>query len=116
MIVIVKPILTVIPCFGLFGRFCVGDFEFVLGLVVLKVILSNTSSLSSYLQGKRVDVMTAWKTADATIETLNSCRNEECFNLTWKRAKALSNEIKQSIKGSEFLFKEAKVPRNRQPS
>ena len=54
-------------------------------------------------------MITARKTADATIETLNSCPNEECFNLTWKRAKVLSNEIKQSIKGSEFLFKEAKV-------
>lgn len=32
------------------------DFEFVFGLVLLKVILSNTSNLSSYLQGKRVDV------------------------------------------------------------
>ena len=61
-------------------------------------------------------MITARKTAEAKIETLNSCRNEECFNLTWKRAKVLSNEINQSIKGSEFLFKEAKVPRNRQPS
>ncbi len=35
------------------------DFEFVLGLCVLKVILSNTNALSSYLQGKNVDVISA---------------------------------------------------------
>ena len=92
------------------------DFEFVFGLVLLNVILSNTSTLSSYLQGKRVDVITARKTADATIETLNGCRNEECFSLTWKRAEVLSNEIKQSMEGREFSFKEAEVPRNRRPS
>ncbi|XP_028407182.1 zinc finger MYM-type protein 1-like [Dendronephthya gigantea] len=30
------------------------DFEFVLGLCILKVILSNTSAMSTYLQGKKV--------------------------------------------------------------
>ena len=30
------------------------DFQFILGLCVLKIILSNTSSLSAYLQGKTV--------------------------------------------------------------
>ena len=41
------------------------DFKFVFGLVVLKVILSNTDSLSKYLQGKNVDVIAAKETAEA---------------------------------------------------
>ena len=57
------------------------DFKFVFGLVVLKVILSNTDSLSKYLQGNNMDVITAKKTADATIETLSKCRNEESFQM-----------------------------------
>ena len=40
------------------------DFEFVFGLELLKVILIQTSSLSSYLQGKNVDIWTARLKAD----------------------------------------------------
>ncbi|CAH3181786.1 unnamed protein product, partial [Porites lobata] len=40
------------------------DFQFILGLCVLKIILSNTSSLSAYLQGKTVDVVTARRNAN----------------------------------------------------
>ena len=62
------------------------DFQFVFGLVVLKVILLNTDGLSGYLQGKKMDVVTAKKTADAVIKTLSGCRNEEIFDLMWSRA------------------------------
>ena len=57
------------------------DFQFILGLCVLKIILSNTSSLSAYLQGKTVDVVTARRNANLTLETLRSCRNEESLSL-----------------------------------
>ena len=57
------------------------DFKFVFGLILLKVVLSNTDSLSKYLQGKNMDVITAKKTADLTISTLPKCRNEEGFHL-----------------------------------
>ena len=39
------------------------DFKFVYGLMVLKLILSNTDNLSRYLQGEKMDVITAKKTA-----------------------------------------------------
>ena len=55
------------------------DFEFVYGLMVLKLILSNTNNLSRYLQGEQMDVITAKKTADAVVKTLSNCRNEESF-------------------------------------
>ena len=57
------------------------DFEFSLGLQVLKVIFSNTNALSRYLQGQEVDVMSAKTTCDATVLTLEKCRSDESFNL-----------------------------------
>ena len=48
------------------------DWEFIFGLCLLKVILSNTSSLSQYLQGKTVDVISARRNADMTIQTYAS--------------------------------------------
>ena len=35
------------------------DFVFVLGIVILKIILSNSNALSIYLQGKSVNVVSA---------------------------------------------------------
>ncbi|PFX12798.1 Zinc finger MYM-type protein 1 [Stylophora pistillata] len=52
------------------------DLEFVFGLCVLKVILSNTNSLCQYLQGRTVDVISACRNADLTIQTLRQCRKE----------------------------------------
>lgn len=92
------------------------DFKFVFGLVVLRVILSNTDGLSKYLQGKNVDVIAAKKTAEATIEALTKCRNEESFQMAWSRAKILSQMIEKEIDGTQFSFKDATAPRFRQPS
>lgn len=89
------------------------DFQFVFGLVVLKVILSNTDALSRYLQGKKMDVVTARKTADAMIKTLSGCRNKETFDLMWSRADIVVQQIKKEIEGTEFTFKDAKVPRTK---
>ena len=40
------------------------DWEFIFGLCVQKVILSNTNSLCLYLQGKTVDVISPRRNAD----------------------------------------------------
>jgi hypothetical protein len=93
------------------------NFKFVFGLVVLRVILiSNTDSLSKYLQGKNVDVITAKETADGTTEALTKCRNEESFQIAWSRAKILSQTIKREINGTTISFKDATAPRCRQSS
>lgn len=89
------------------------DFEFVFGLLLLKVILSNTNSLSRYLQGKSMDVITAKRNADLTIKTLRECRNEDNFELLWKRAQIFCDKIKEEIKETRFTFKDAKAPRRR---
>jgi hypothetical protein len=92
------------------------DFEFVFGLILLKMILLNTNSLSKYLQGRSIDVITAKRNSDLTIKTFQKCRDEKSFELLWKRAEILCRDIKAEIIGEEdFVFKEARAPRS-QPS
>ena len=87
------------------------DWEFIFGLCLLKVILSNTSSLSRYLQGKTVDVISARRNADMTIQTLRQCRNEESFNSVWQIASAMGLKIKKWLTNSQFELREARAPR-----
>ena len=91
------------------------DFEFILGLCVLKVILSNTNSLSKYLQAKNMDVITARRNADLTISTLRKCRNEESFENIWERADQISQNMKAWIEDTPVTFRDARVP-HRKPS
>ena len=91
------------------------DFDFVFGISLLKVILSMTSSLSNYLQSKTMDVTTARRTGELTIQTLLDCRNEESFDELWERTQIISNEIRQAIVDSRFSFKEARLPRQKKP-
>ncbi|XP_068680521.1 zinc finger MYM-type protein 1-like [Montipora foliosa] len=81
--------------------------------MVLKLILSNTDNLSRYLQGEQMDVITAKKTADAVVKTLSNCRNEESFTLMWSHADVIAQKIKIVIEGTQFTFRDAKVPRTR---
>ena len=55
------------------------QFEFVLGLMILKAILSNSSALSRFLQEENVDVINAKRNADLTIKTLREFRDEDDF-------------------------------------
>ena len=87
------------------------DWEFIFGLCLLKVILSNTSSLSRYLQGKTVVVISARRNADMTIQTLRQCRNEESFNSVWQIASAMGLKIKKWLTNSQFELREARAPR-----
>lgn len=89
------------------------DFEFVFGLLILKVILLNTNSLSRYLQGKSMDVITAKRNAYLTIKTLSGCRNEDNFELLWERAEIFCDRMKEEIKETLFTFKEARAPRTK---
>ena len=71
------------------------DLEFIFGLCVLKVILNNTYSLCRYLQGKTVDIISARRNADMTIQTLHQCRSEESFNNVWQIASAMGPKMKK---------------------
>ena len=86
------------------------DFEFVYGLMVLKLILSNTDNLSRYLQREQMDVITAKKTAGAVVKTLSNCRNGESFTQMWSHADVIAQKIRIGIEDTKFTFK---VPRIR---
>ena len=60
-----------------------------------------------------MDVITAKKTADAVVKTLSNCRNEENFTLMWSHADVIAQKIKIGIEGTQFTFRDAKVPRTR---
>ena len=89
------------------------DFEFILGLCILKVILSNTNSLSRYLQSKNMDVITARRNADFTIRTLGECRNDDSFDKIWQRADQISQNIKSWIENTRFSFCDTRIPRQK---
>jgi len=93
------------------------DFVFVLGIVILKIILSNSNALSIYLQGKFVDVVSAKSTADMTVsvKTLSNLRTDNSFTTVWEMAEANRQDIKNVIEGTDFTFKEARQPRKKQP-
>ena len=92
------------------------DFEFMIGLSILKIILANTSALSSYLQGQTIDVISARRTARDTTETLEGCRSTDSFQLIWQGTVTLGQKIEDLIDGQGFQFKEPKLPRRKRPS
>ena len=89
------------------------DLEFIFGLCVLKIILSNTNSLSRYLQGKTVDVISARRNADMTIQTLRQCWSEESFKSMWQTASAMGLKMKKWLANSQFELREARAPRHK---
>lgn len=93
------------------------DFEFVFRLNVLKVILSSTSDLSRYLQGKSIDAISAKRVTDLTIQTLRTCRTDEAFEHVWALTDSMSERFKELIKDwPRFSFRDATAPRSRQVS
>ena len=62
---------------------------------MLKVILCSTSDLSRYLQGKSIDVISAKRAADLTIQTLRTCRTDEAFEQVWALTDSMSERFKE---------------------
>jgi hypothetical protein len=96
---------------GLLTAMC--NFDFVLGLIVLKVILSNIAALSRFLQGKTMDVITARRNAELTIATLLQIRTEKSFDALWSTAEKLSDQLRVTARNSKITFREAKVQRKK---
>ena len=89
------------------------DMDFIIGLCVLNVILNNTHSLCQYLQGKNIDVLSARRIANMTMETLRRCRSEQQFGLVWQMASLMGLKVKTWLANSPFEFREARAPRHR---
>ena len=60
-----------------------------------------------------MDVITAKTTADAVVNTLSNCRNEESFTQMWSHADVIAQKIRIGIEGTKCTFRDAKVPRTR---
>ena len=109
-----KNIKTYTDSTALLNAIC--SFDFVFGLLLLKVILLNINSLNKYLQGKKIDVINAKRNADLTMKTLGGCRNNNDFELLWSSVEIFCDKIKEEIAGTRFTFKEATPPRTKIPS
>jgi len=94
----------------------IADFDFIFGLCLLKVILTNTSSLSRFLQGKNISVGTARRNANLTMETLSTCQNDHHFDSLWDLAVHVSEKVNKWIENTRFSFREAAAPRVKKPS
>ena len=73
------------------------EFSFIFGLQILRVVFSNTSALSKYLQGHDVNAMTAKSTCEATISTLTNCRKEEISLLILEKAKQTAAKMAKIV-------------------
>ena len=86
----------------------------------MKVIFLNTNALANnvYLQNKKLDIVTAKSTAEATISTLERCKNENDFLLIWQRTKKIFNKLFQEFSISRILPArvESYAQRTSQPS
>ena len=58
-----------------------------------------------------MDVVTARRNANLTLETLRSCRNEESFKSVWKLCECVCNKVRSWINDTDFPFRDARVPR-----
>ena len=57
-----------------------------------------------------VDVISARRNADLTIQILRECRSEESFKSVWQLASALSLKMKKWLTNSQFELREARAP------
>ena len=80
---------------------------------IIRALLIFSSNKDKKKYTDSIDVISAKRNADLTIKTLQKCRDEKSFELLWKKAETLSRDIKEEIIGGDFIFKEAKSPRNK---
>lgn len=84
------------------------DFNFIIWLVELKIMLSYPNNLNKYLWRKTADFITSRKT---TTKKLLLNKERKNFKNVWECAEKLSKITKEISYGTWFSFKEARVPR-----
>ena len=90
------------------------SFNFVLGIMMLNAVLSHTSRLSDFLQGRKVDIRAARDNVQLTIQTLQSMRNEASFETIWRNTESKCAELQDILSSdetSDHEFVGPKVPR-----
>lgn len=87
------------------------SFDFVISLLVLEVVLSNTDAFSKYLQAISLDIGAVQSTADSVIRMFQSIRNEEAFDNVWQKAENISELLCKEIEDTNVVFQPAVLKR-----
>ena len=89
------------------------DEEFIFNINLLKVVLTPTTRLSDYLQGRNVDIRKAHENVRLVVETLENLRNDSSFEEVRNKSKCQVTEVTEFIESEELAcsVKEIQVPR-----
>lgn len=79
-------------------------FEYVFGCMLGELILRHSDNLSSTLQHKSISAAEGQRVASMTIQTFRSIRNDESYDLFWKRV---------DLKVKSLGVSEPQLPRRR---
>ena len=89
------------------------DEEFIFNLNVLKVVLTPTTRLSDYLQGRNLDIRKAHENVQMVIQTLENLRNDESFEEVRSKSNHQVAEVIEFIEKEDLScsMKKVRVPR-----
>ena len=89
------------------------DEEFIFNINMLKVVLTPTSRLSDYLQGRNIDIRKAHENVQLVVETLEKLRSDEAFNDIRVKSNDQVTEVLKFIETEELAcsLKKVQVPR-----
>ena len=89
------------------------DFDFLMGLQILKIICPNTSKLNSFVQSPSIDIRKVKMNAELTIKTLEGCRNDSDFDIVWDNVNLRCDQVKAFLESEkiDIDFKEPRLPR-----
>ena len=87
------------------------NLEFIFGLCVLKVIMSNTKILCRYLQGEADDVRSPLVEMPTWPFRPYAGIGVKSFNSIWQRASVMGLKMKKWLTNSQFELWEARAPR-----
>ncbi len=83
-------------------------FYFYFGLVLGELLLRHTDNLSKSLQKKKTSACEGQQTAEKTRKTLMGIRNDENFDLFWKKVNRMISDVEVS---ESVLPRKRTVPR-----
>ena len=89
------------------------DAEFIISISILKIILTQTSKLNTYVQNPCIDIRKLRVAAEGTITTLKGCISEKDFDLIWEICEKRCDQVKHFIEeeNNEADFMEFQLPR-----
>ena len=71
---------------------CKNSFNLFYGLVLAEVLLNHSDNLSKTLQSLHMSAAQGQKAAEMTVDTLQSLRDNDSFDLFWQRVLLLAKE------------------------